>query len=514
MALHAAYDYNNPQFGLLQYNSPTVYGWSYPSFIISSSNNNYGFPVGNSNGYIISQFLNYLKSNIGYALDSVEPLTLENIFVQQDLFVVGGFGNDRVIATVYGKAEVYTGAGSDLIRIMGPGNHIINGGSGADVMHGGFGTDTYYVDNTADFVGDDGGLDTVRSTAAAYTLTSVVENLILDAGAISGTGNGLNNVITGNSANNVLGGEAGADTLIGGAGSDTMIGGTGNDTYSVDEVGDIVTELADGGIDVVHTALNNYTLAANVENMTIEGTGAVNVFGNELANTITGNSGKNVIHGGAGNDEIYGGGGGDWLDGNAGADLYHGGAGDTGYVFDNLGDQVVDEVAGGGNDSIWSSVAVDLRQQGDIENLRLTGTDAIDATGNDLKNLITGNSASNVIAGGRGIDSLYGKGGDDTFKFSDMGSANKDSIWDFDGGDRIELDNSIFTGLAAGLDGSLDGAHYAVNKATTTEATIVYNRSTGIVSYDADGKGTGTAQEIAFIGKTLAFFDQQDIFLV
>ncbi len=54
------------------------------------------------------------------------------------------------------------------------------------------------------------------------------------------------------------------------------------------------------------------------------------------------------------------------------------------------GDKVLDEVASGGIDSIFSSVSVTLNDQGAVENLRLTGKDNINGTGNELDNLITG----------------------------------------------------------------------------------------------------------------------------
>jgi hypothetical protein len=67
------------------------------------------------------------------------------------------------------------------------------------------------------------GTDTIRSTIS-LTLGNNVENLALTgSGAINGTGNGLNNVLTGNSA---------ANTLVGGAGNDIYDGGAGTDSYS------------------------------------------------------------------------------------------------------------------------------------------------------------------------------------------------------------------------------------------------------------------------------------------
>ena len=63
-------------------------------------------------------------------------------------------------------------------------------------------------------------------------LAANVENLLLTGtGAIKGTGNASDNILTGNSAANTLTGNAGNDTLDGKAGADLLIGGTGNDTY-------------------------------------------------------------------------------------------------------------------------------------------------------------------------------------------------------------------------------------------------------------------------------------------
>jgi Ca2+-binding RTX toxin-like protein len=63
--------------------------------------------------------------------------------------------------------------------------------------------------------------------------------------------------------------------------------------------GDLVTEGASAGTDLVQASVS-YTLATNVENLTLMSTTAINAVGNTLANVITGNSGVNRIDGGAG----------------------------------------------------------------------------------------------------------------------------------------------------------------------------------------------------------------------
>ncbi|HVZ00519.1 MAG TPA: hypothetical protein VHA35_13510, partial [Dongiaceae bacterium] len=120
-------------------------------------------------------------------------------------------------------------------------------------------------------------------------------------------------------------GGAGDDTLNGGAGNDSMGGGAGNDTYYVDSAADQVIETlslkSGGGVDTVLSSIT-FTLGANVDNLTLTGTGAINGTGNALDNTIVGNSGANVLSGGDGNDSVSGGKG-DTLKGDGGNDQLH-----------------------------------------------------------------------------------------------------------------------------------------------------------------------------------------------
>jgi Ca2+-binding RTX toxin-like protein len=78
------------------------------------------------------------------------------------------------------------------------------------------------------------------------------------------------------------------------------------------------------------------TLATNVENLTLTGTGAINgtgnngnnvIIGNSANNTLTGLAGNDTLNGGAGNDNLISGDGNDLLLGGAGNDTLNGGLG-------------------------------------------------------------------------------------------------------------------------------------------------------------------------------------------
>ncbi len=262
------------------------------------------------------------------------------------------------------------------------------------------GDDTYIVDTSSDRTAEipGGGTDTVMSSAT-YTLFSYIENLTLTgSSAIGGTGNIEDNVLTGNDAANTLNGVAGNDTLIGnggndwldgGTGADTMTGGLGNDTYTVDNVLDTITENVGEGTDLVRSSIS-YTLGANVENLTLLGSANIDGTGNALANALRGNAGNNILDGGAGADKMYGYGG------------------DDTFIIDNAGDGI-SEAAGGGTDTALASVSYTLAAN--VENLTLTGTSAINGTGNALDNVITGNLAANVLSGSGGNDTLDRRSG-------------------------------------------------------------------------------------------------------
>lgn len=110
------------------------------------------------------------------------------------------------------------------------GDDVLDGRGGGDRMTGGTGNDTYYVDNAADLTIElsKEGTDHVLSVID-WTLASNIENLTLLTGALRGTGNSGDNVLTANDAGNFLYGLKGDDVLNGGAGRDWLEGGEDED---------------------------------------------------------------------------------------------------------------------------------------------------------------------------------------------------------------------------------------------------------------------------------------------
>lgn len=133
--------------------------------------------------------------------------------------------------------------------------------------------------------------------------------------------------------------------------------------------------------------------------------------GNELDNVIVGNRADNVLMGLAGNDTLQGG---------EGDDTLIGGLGNDRYIVDDASD-VVTEYAGQGIDTVDASVTYTLGDN--LENLTLTGTLAVNGSGNALNNTVTGNSGNNILIGLAGADTLDGGGGVDTADYSASSAA-------------------------------------------------------------------------------------------
>ena len=340
------------------------------TYIVNNARDFIKEPTGNSS-------IDTVQASVSYALlPSLENLTLTGAAN------LSGIGNaaDNIIKGNEGNNRLLGGAGNDTLYGLSGGD-TLNGGDGADTMLGGAGNDTYTVNHINDVVTEltDAGYDTVNSFIS-YTLTANVERLNLEGTEnLNGTGNDLDNTLNGNNANNALVGGLGNDTLQGKGGADTLEGGLGNDTYYVDNVGDIVTELANEGTDKVSSSVS-YTLTANVEQLFLTGIAGLQGTGNSQNNIIYGNSGNNQVFGDVGNDSLNGGAGNDLLDGGLGLDTLVGGAGNDTYILGtNSNRDLINNNDATGNDKLLFNAGINadqvwLRQLGNDLEVSIIGT--------------------------------------------------------------------------------------------------------------------------------------------
>jgi Ca2+-binding RTX toxin-like protein len=366
----------------------------------------------------------------------------------------------------------------------GAGNDQIEGGAGADVIAGGDGFDTVTFAHAASRVAAHicGGW---AGDAAGDSYTSIEQLL-------------------GSKFSDYLGGGAGADVLRGGAGDDILNGGAGAD-------------LLDGGegFDFVSFANSAVGVTASLGGASGDGVGDTwlsieGVIDSAHADTLTGN-GAAVLQGSGGNDTYYVSG----------------------------GDQVI-EVTGGGTDIVIFTGSYQLNAGAEVEELRLAGaskTKSYSITGSNGSNTLKGSVGKDTLTGLDGKDKLYGASGDDKLyggngndwlsgssgkdKFvfdTKLGTSttdrkvNFDTISDFSvKDDSFYLDNAIFKKLGSGSasrPGKLKKDFFKIGtKATDKNDYIVYNKTAGVLSYDADGSGKGKAVEFAQVKKGLALTD-------
>jgi serralysin len=319
-----------------------------------------------------------------------------------------------------------------------------------DILNGSEGADTIYAYGGDDEIFARGGNDTVYAgDGNDYVSAAEGNDYVLGAAG--------NDTISGESGDDQIFGMEGDDTLFGDLGNDLMDGGFGNDRYFVDSLGDTVVErISEGDYDRVLVLVDNYTLTANVESLTLlSGSDILKGTGNSLSNGIDGNEFNNVLAGLEGNDVIHSYGGNDRLEGGSGKDFLDGNSGN--------------DILLGGNDD-------------------------------------------DILWGGAGRDTLTGGSGKDTFYFITPQDGT-DKIKDFKvTNDFIGIDP---LGFGGGLTmGTLKADQFRVgSSAKDSNDRFIYNKSTGALYFDSDGSG-GLAQiQIAKLSTGLAMTNQNiDIF--
>jgi Ca2+-binding RTX toxin-like protein len=432
-------------------------------------------------------------TNLSYTLTD----NVENMFVVGNNLTNSGNSADNYITSY--------GAGNTISALDG--NDTLVGGAGIDTLIGGIGDDIYTVHNSGAVIQENAGegTDTVWSDAASYTLSNNIENMYL-VGSVTGTGNDGNNTIIaygagdktinggggddtliGGVGNDTLNGGDGNDVLDGGAGVNTLIGGAGDDNYGVHNTNDVVVENANGGNDTIWSDAANYTLSANVENLTL--VGSVNGTGNDGDNFIYGYGvGDNIISGGKGNDTLAGGVGNDTYAINADTDF---------------GTKTIVENANEGTDTIsfaGSSTAVNI-------DLSLTAAQAVTAKiqlvlplvnlenviGGAGDDTIAGNSLNNMLTGGAGVDKFVFSGGAVSASTAVSLLFGSDTITDFTtGADKLVLSQATFSAITSSGGMISNFAKVADDSLVdTSAAAIVYSQATGKLFYNQNGATAG-----------------------
>jgi Ca2+-binding RTX toxin-like protein len=160
----------------------------------------------------------------------------------------------------------------------------------------------------------------------------------------------------------------------------------------------------------------------------------------------------------------------------------------------------------------------------------VSATQALTIKVTDVVEALVGTSRANTLVGGAGSDKLYGKGGKDVltgnggqdiFVFDTKANTktNRDTITDYSvADDTIWLSKKVFAKLGKkGSEASpakLSKAFFKVaDKAKDKNDYVIYNKKTGVLSYDVDGSGSVKAVEIAKLAKNLKL-TQDDFFIV
>jgi serralysin len=196
---------------------------------------------------------------------------------------------------------------------------------------------------------------------------------------INATGNKLNNVLYANTGDNVFDGGLGIDTVSYESRVDSKADFAGADAAYAG----VLISLDTTGIQ--YTRGSGKDTFINIENL----------IGSQYNDTLTGNSKANR------------------LDGSSGADRLIGGDGNDTYIVDNADLVIETNSATTETDIVLSSVSHVLNAN--VEQLTLTGNDAINGTGNELSNTIIGNSKANFLDGMAGSDQLKGGNGNDSY---------------------------------------------------------------------------------------------------
>nr|WP_222530775.1 calcium-binding protein [Azospirillum sp. 412522] len=443
---------------------------------------------------------------------------------------------------IVGASEAdYLRGTADDDEILGlEGNDTLIGGKGADILRGGDGDDRLYVDAADLVISGGAGIDTailqgttgftldlaateierVYGSAGDDTLTAsnALTHVFIDGrgGNDTITGSAFNDLLRGGDGDDLLQGGAGDDTLVGGPGYDTLLGGDGNDRFYISGYDDWV-DGGDGYDTVVVQGSAPVYIDLEVSNIER----AYGAEGNDffygdhctVAVEVNSGAGDDWLMGGSGDDTLRGGAGNDSFQGGYGADLIAGGDGIDQVYYANSGTAVIVNLSTG------------IGSGGDAEGERLSGIEFIQGSafgdtliGNASANRLEGWEGNDTLSGGNGDDTLIGGNGSDLLVGGAGGDAFRlfgydkwmDTIQDFQSGvDRIEIYGWSYGNLP---DGVLSADLFALDTPVDGNDRFIFNTTTGVLSYDADGSGSGAA--VAMAALNVRTLSASDIFSV
>ncbi len=448
-----------------------------------------------------------------------------------------GSSHGDVLTGNEGRNFITGGAGADTIS-GGAGDDFVKSGSGADVIDGGEGLDrlSYAGSNagvTIDLTADGSGFQSGSGGHAAGDVISNFEHV---------TGSSHGDDLSGNAEVNNFAGGAGADTISAGGGNDFIKGGSGADVLDGGEGSDRLSYAGSSAAVTVNLTADGsgFQSASGGDAQGDVISGFERVTGTDFADMLTGDDARNYFAGDEGADTLSGGAGNDWISGGEDDDVIAGGVG-ADALFGGDGVDTLDYSASAG------AVMVDLR----------TGSDGVQsASGADAEgDLITdfegviGSSAADILVASHAESHLTGGGGADSFVFATRPSDGAlHQITDFAlGEDLIEFDQLAFAGIFGGSDAESGGEEggggeggfgeggfgegggeeggaeegeedpivsqtlfedqfvaNATGEATEVYHRVIYNTTTGVVSYDGDGSDSSAATEIVQLDAGLA----------
>jgi trimeric autotransporter adhesin len=365
--------------------------------------------------------------------------------------IVSGYGNDSITAT--GANDTISGGTSaaDHISVKGANALVtttsqsdsITASGNNDTLNATSGNSRFYINNTSTVIQLTGSaLDDIVFASVSYTAPTNINILALTGSA--------NIVGTGNASADTLTGGAGADTLVAGVGAATLVGGTGNTTFVVNSVSDAVQDGSATASNTLSSSVS-YSLPTNVNTLVLTGTSALTGTANNGNDTLTSNAGVDTLIGGAGNDT---------------------------FILNNANDVVLDSA--GTATIVYAASAVNFTLPANVTTLMLTGTTAIDATGNAGNDLIAANVAADTLVAGSGTDTL-------------ISSATGPAIDSLVGGTGNDLFVVNYTGDLV----TVGGTHGI----DTIESSVSYSTPANIANLTLIGSGniSGTGNSLASV---------------